>query len=67
LELHEIEADFVIKPAGASDLIMDTAVSCNCNLIIIGGYGAQPVVEAVLGSTANEILRRSKIPVLICP
>ncbi len=67
LELHEIAAEFVVKPAGAANLIMDTAVSHNCNLIIIGGYGAQPVVEAVLGSTANEILRRSQIPVLICP
>jgi nucleotide-binding universal stress UspA family protein len=67
LELHEIEAEFVIEPVSAADLIMDTAVSRTCNLIIMGGYGAQPVVEAVLGSTANEILQRARIPVLICP
>ncbi len=67
LELHEIDAEFVIEPRKASDLIMETAVSHTCNLIIMGGYGAQPIVEAVLGSTANEILRRSKIPALICP
>lgn len=67
LELHELEADFVIESAKASDLIMETAVSHNCNLIIMGGYGAQPIVEAVLGSTANEVLRRSKVPILICP
>jgi nucleotide-binding universal stress UspA family protein len=67
LELHEIEAVFVGEQAKAADFIMDTAVVHDCNLIIIGGYGAQPVVEVVLGSTANEILRRSPIPVLICP
>ncbi|MCB9420106.1 MAG: universal stress protein [Ardenticatenaceae bacterium] len=67
LELHEIDAQFVIESAPAADLIMDTAASCACNLIIMGGYGAQPVVEAVLGSTANEILRRTTIPILICP
>ncbi len=67
LELHELEAELVIESGKASDLIMDTAVSHNCNLIIMGGYGAQPVVEVVLGSTANEILRRTQIPVLICP
>jgi nucleotide-binding universal stress UspA family protein len=67
LAMHEIDAEFVIAPADAADLIMDTAVSHTCNFIIIGGYGAQPVIEAVLGSTANEILRRSPIPILICP
>jgi nucleotide-binding universal stress UspA family protein len=67
LELHEIEAEFVIEPVSAADLIMETAVSHTCNFIIMGGYGAQPVVEAVLGSTANEILRRTNIPVMICP
>ncbi|MEJ2747460.1 MAG: universal stress protein [Anaerolineae bacterium] len=63
----EVEAEFVIEPAPAADLIMDTAVSHACNLIVMGGYGAQPVVEAMLGSTANEILRRTPIPTLICP
>ena len=67
LELHEIDAEYVIGSVKASDAIMETAVSHACNLIIMGGYGAQPVIEAVIGSTANEILRRSKIPVLICP
>jgi nucleotide-binding universal stress UspA family protein len=67
LELHELEAQFVIEPAKPADLIMATAVSHECNLIIMGGYGSQPVVEVVLGSTANEILRRTHIPVLICP
>lgn len=67
LELHELDAEFVIEPAKPADLIMTTAVSHECNFIIMGGYGSQPVVEVVLGSTANEILRRTKIPVLICP
>lgn len=67
LELHEIDAEFVIEPWKAADLIMATTVTHTCNLIVMGGYGAQPVVEAVLGSTANEILRRTQIPTLICP
>lgn len=67
LDLHEIEAEFVIEPVPAADLILDTAVSHTCNLIIMGGYGTQPIVEVVLGSTANDILRRTPMPVLICP
>ena len=67
LELHEVAAKFVAAQGTAADLIMETAVSHQCNLIAMGGYGAQPVVKAVLGSTADEILRRSDMPVLICP
>ncbi len=67
LELHEIEADFMIESGEVVDVIMETAVSHNCNLIIMGGYGAQPVVEVVQGSPTNAILRRTPVPVLICP
>lgn len=67
LELHEIEAEFKIGSGKAADVILETAVSHHCNLIIMGGYGAQPVVEVVLGSPVNAILRRTPVPVLICP
>ena len=66
LELHEIEAEFVVAQEDAATLIMDTAVSHNCDFIIMGGYGAQPVVEAMLGSVANEVLEDTHVPVLIC-
>lgn len=67
LELHDIEADLVLDSGEVVDVIMETAVSHNCNLIIMGGYGAQPVVEVVQGSPTNAILRRTLVPVLICP
>ena len=46
--------------------IKQTAVEYECDLIIMGGYGYNPVVEIALGSTVDEVLRASKWPVLIC-
>jgi nucleotide-binding universal stress UspA family protein len=32
----------------------------------MGGYSAKPVREVVLGSSVDEILRESRLPILIC-
>ncbi|MCA9935987.1 MAG: universal stress protein [Ardenticatenaceae bacterium] len=66
LELHEISAEFVVAQEDAATLVLNTAVSHDCDFIIMGGYGAQPVVEAILGSVASEILTETHLPTLIC-
>ncbi len=66
INLHEIAANWVIEREDAAHLILKSAASCQCDFIIMGGYGAQPVVEAVLGSTADTVLQETTIPVLIC-
>jgi nucleotide-binding universal stress UspA family protein len=38
----------------------------NCDLILIGGYGKLPVLELLLGSTVDEVLRTSRVPILVC-
>ncbi|MEZ4645509.1 MAG: universal stress protein [Chloroflexota bacterium] len=66
LGVHEVTATMVIKKGKAAKVIQETAVAHGCDFIIMGGYGARPVVEVVLGSTANDVLRRANMPVLIC-
>jgi nucleotide-binding universal stress UspA family protein len=34
--------------------------------LLLGGYSASPVVEVVLGSTVEALLRRWDRPMLIC-
>jgi hypothetical protein len=36
------------------------------DLIVMGGYGFSPLFELILGSTVDQVLVKSKIPVLIC-
>jgi nucleotide-binding universal stress UspA family protein len=46
--------------------ILKTASEYECDLIMMGGYGFNPLVEIALGSAVDEVLRRSLIPVLVC-
>jgi nucleotide-binding universal stress UspA family protein len=67
LELHEVQATFINVEAGSvPEAILKTAGERESDLIIMGGYRAHPVVEVMLGSSVDRILRESKRPMLIC-
>jgi nucleotide-binding universal stress UspA family protein len=66
LEMHEVQAEFVEATGAVTPAILRTVEERKCDLILIGGYGASPVVEAVLGSSVDEVLREARVPVLIC-
>jgi nucleotide-binding universal stress UspA family protein len=46
--------------------ILQTAKALGNDLILMGGYGHSPLTEIVLGSAVDEVLSRSRQPVLIC-
>lgn len=49
-----------------ADALLQAAEAEGCDFILTGGYGYSPVLELALGSTVNDLLRRSRIPLLIC-
>lgn len=66
LEGHGVQAAYRIEQGAAADAILATAAASNSDLIVIGGYGFNPLLEIVLGSTVDKVLRASRLPVLIC-
>ncbi len=66
LQTHQLEATYVAASGPVAEAILKTVEERNSNFIIMGGYGRSPVLEVVLGSTVDEILRTSNWPVLIC-
>ena len=44
--------------------ILETAASVNADLIVMGTHGRTGVEHVIVGSTAERVVRRSKIPVL---
>ena len=46
------------------DVILETAAARHCDLIVIGSRGRHGVTRALLGSTAEKVVRFSPIPVL---
>jgi len=66
LETHGVQATFVKESGPVAEAILKTARVHESNLIILGGYGFSPVLEVVLGSAVDQVLRESRKPMLIC-
>ena len=60
------QATYVEESGPVPEAILKTAESHGCDLILMGGYGLSPVLEVVLGSAVDQVLRGSRMPVLIC-
>ena len=48
------------------NVILENQKSKGCDFLIVGGYGYQPVIELLFGSTLDALLRQSDVPILIC-
>ena len=66
LRSHGVTATLVRKSEPVAEAILETSDEHKCDFIIMGGYGFSPLLEVVLGSTVNQILRESRIPMIIC-
>lgn len=69
LESKQVEATYVFKEdmsKSIAESVLETAVSTDAGLLIMGGFGFRPVLHLVLGSAVDQILREFKRPVLIC-
>lgn len=66
LEAHGVHAEFVEAAGHVAAAILGAAADWHADFIILGGYGYSPVLEAVLGSSVDQLLRESRQPLLIC-
>jgi nucleotide-binding universal stress UspA family protein len=66
LEARNISADYISEVGYPQEIILKIKEERECDFLIVGGYGYQPVMEVLFGSTLDAILRRSNVPVLIC-
>jgi len=66
LEARGAQASYGTRNGSIAEAILETSNQENCDLIIMGGYGHKPVLEVMLGSAVDHVLRRSHKPMLIC-
>jgi len=66
LKQQKVHAHYVMEVGDVSAAILRTAEEEQSELIIMGGYGASPVREVVLGSVVDQVLRECRTPILIC-
>ena len=65
LELHEINADYVVTK-GSMDTFLDISGERDVNLILMGAYSGGALKEVIIGSLVNKLLREFDYPILIC-
>ncbi len=66
LDTFGLKAVYQKKSGPVAETILNTCESEGCDLIIMGGYGHNPVLEVVLGSAVDQVLQESRWPMLIC-
>ena len=55
--------EILIRKGNPVEEILQTAEDRNCDVIVMGTHGIGGIADAVLGSTARRVLRRSRKPV----
>ncbi|HRJ44069.1 MAG TPA: universal stress protein, partial [Caldilineaceae bacterium] len=61
-----VAAECIRADGPVAAAILHSAAHHNADHLILGGYGHTPVVEVLLGSAVDEVLRKTELPVLIC-
>lgn len=64
-EHHVVMDEIFVRRGNPVTEIVTTAGEQNCDLIVMGSYGHGGITGAIMGSTAQKVLRKSKKPVLV--
>jgi nucleotide-binding universal stress UspA family protein len=64
-EQHLVMDETLVLRGNPVDEIVRVAEEKNCDLIVMGSYGHSGLAGAIMGGTAQRVLRRSKKPVLV--
>jgi nucleotide-binding universal stress UspA family protein len=57
--------EIILERGNAVQKIIQVAKDRQCDLIVMGTHGQGTLADAMLGSTAQRVLRRSPVPVLV--
>jgi nucleotide-binding universal stress UspA family protein len=66
LATYRIEPECLMRSGYANETILDVMAEGAYDLLIIGAYGHSRIIEMVLGSTTEYVLRNASWPVFLC-
>jgi nucleotide-binding universal stress UspA family protein len=67
LNKQGLQADALLVQGPTTETLLDEVERLNADLIIMGSHGRSGLFKAFLGSVSEQVLRDSKVPVLIVP
>ncbi|MGB3715998.1 MAG: hypothetical protein WA996_16350 [Candidatus Promineifilaceae bacterium] len=62
----DLEATYLSGDTGLTDKILNIADERSCDWIVTGGYDSSALKEILVGTSLDELLGQSNIPILIC-
>ena len=57
--------EILIKDGAPAEIIVQTAIEQNCDLVVMGTHGQSAIADVLIGSTAKWVIRQSPTPVLV--
>lgn len=66
LDIHEVEADYLVGEHGAMDALKSTVEERDVDLVLMGSHGGSTLRQVLVGSALDYMLRESKIPIFVC-
>jgi nucleotide-binding universal stress UspA family protein len=66
LATHRVDATLVHRSGHANEVIPEVIGEGAHDLLVIGAYGHSRIIEMVLGSTTEYVLRNATAPVFLC-
>ncbi|MBU2630177.1 MAG: universal stress protein, partial [Proteobacteria bacterium] len=57
--------DILIKSGNPTEEIINTSKEINADMVVMGSYGYNILMDALIGGTARKVVKNSKIPVLV--
>ena len=64
---QKIEAEAMFLMGATTDVLLDTAVKLNVDLVVVGHHQHGFMYKIIFGDTAEEVVKKANIPVLIVP
>ncbi|MDQ3101545.1 MAG: universal stress protein, partial [Bacteroidota bacterium] len=64
---HGFECDGLLVQGSTTETLLEEIDRLNADMIIMGSHGKSGLFKAFVGSVSEQVLRESRIPVLIVP
>jgi nucleotide-binding universal stress UspA family protein len=58
-------AEIIVTEGAPAETIVKQSVAMGADVIVIGAHAQSSILHALLGSTAEKVIRKSSIPVFV--
>ena len=65
LDIHEVEAEYIVSEHGAMDYLKKTVEERNVDLVLMGSHSGSILQQVFIGNALDYMLRESNVPIFI--